>query len=121
MVFNFILAQRYRPEWDDIEPTPIWINVLILGIILIYLWWNNSKRICEYKGLTIDDFRTKCLNVIKYFFLDMRDAPWVFIIGIGILVLYTIILMYEWTIYILIIVGLIIYFICDKYSKYKQK
>ena len=45
MLSSNLFAQRYRPECDDVAPTPWWLSALLLIAILIYLWVKKKVRI----------------------------------------------------------------------------
>lgn len=114
---------RYDPEYDGAGSTPIWANLVILSIIIICIWWSNSKRIEEFKqDIEWHDvyFWSKFLSVAKTLFLDIKESPLTFALCIAIVVLYWLILSYRWMLYVLIGVGLIIYLIWNKYNRNKK-
>lgn len=69
MFIGNITAQRYRPVYDYVAPTPWWLGVLLLIAILIYLW---VKKKVSLSG--------------KLYFL----------LSVLLVVLYTLILRYKW-------------------------
>lgn len=85
MLSSNLFAQRYRPEYDDVAPTPWWLNALLLIAILIYLWVKKKVRISGKLYLSL---------------------------SVALVVLYTLILLYKWFFYSLLgiaALGFIIY------------
>lgn len=85
MLSSELFAQRYRSEYDDVAPTPWWLSSLILIAILIYLW---VKKKVKLKG---------------YLYI---------ILSVGLVITYTLILLYKWFFYALLamaVLGLVIY------------
>lgn len=80
-----LYAQRYRPEYDDVTPTPWWLSALILIAILVYLWVNKKVKMKGYLYL---------------------------LLSVVIVVAYTLILLSKWFFYALLAMaalGLVIY------------
>ena len=80
-----LFAQRYRPEYDDVAPTPWWLSALLLIAILIYLWVKKKVRLSG-----------------KLYFL----------LSVLLVILYTLILLYKWFFYSLLgiaALGFIVY------------
>ena len=80
-----MFAQRYRPEYDDVAPTPWWLSALLLIAILIYLWVKKKVRLSG-----------------KLYFL----------LSVLLVILYTLILLYKWFFYSLLgiaALGFIVY------------
>ena len=85
MLSSELYAQRYRSEYDDVTPTPWWLSSLILIAILVYLWINKKVKIKGYLYI---------------------------ILSVGLVVTYTLILLYKWFFYALLamaVLGLVIY------------
>ena len=85
MLSSDLYAQRYRPEYDDVTPTPWWLSSLILIAILIYLWVNKKVKMKGYLYL---------------------------LLSVVIVVAYTLILLSKWFFYALLAMaalGLVIY------------
>lgn len=98
MLSSNLYAQRYRPENDDVTPTPWWLRDLILITILGYLWIKKKVKLKWYLYL---------------------------LLSIVIIVAYTLIFMYKWVFYALLAMtalGLVIYVNCsDKIDKIINK
>lgn len=85
MLSSNLFAQRYRPEYDDVAPTPWWLNALLLIAILIYLWVKKKVRLSG-----------------KLYLL----------LSVVLVILYTLILLYKWFFYFLLgiaALGFIVY------------
>lgn len=84
-----LYAQRYRPEYDDVTPTPWWLSTLMLIAVLVYLW---IKKKVKMKG---------------YLYL---------LLSVVLVVAYTLILLYKWFFYALLAMAALGFVIYIKWS-----
>ncbi len=89
MLSSELYAQRYRPEYDDVTPTPWWLRALILIAILVYLW---VKKKVNLKG---------------YLYL---------LLSVVLVVAYTLILLYKWFFYALLAMAVLGFAIYGKWG-----
>ena len=82
-------AQRYRPEYDDVAPTPWWLKSLILIVILIYLWVKQKVKISGKLYLPL---------------------------SITLVVIYSMILLYEWFFYCLLAIAALCFIVYVKWG-----
>ncbi len=91
---------RYDPEYDGLSTTPLWLNVLVLSTILFCIWWNNSYRIAEFKNNNKDNgIKADISSILKCLILDITDKPLYMTGCIAIIVIYTLIMLYDWVFY----------------------
>ena len=103
---------HYRPEYDDIESSPVWLNIAAVVFIMLSIWYNNSQRVEDNKELVNFDLKAKFFILSKLMFADIKESPFIFIICIGILILYWLLLTYDWFFYVLLAIALIVFIFC---------
>lgn len=86
-----LYAQRYRPEYDDVTPTPWWLSTFILLAILVYLWVKKKVKIKGYLYL---------------------------LLSVVLVVAYTLMLLYKWFFYALLVLAVLAWVI---YVKWRDK
>lgn len=89
MLSSELFAQRYRPEYDDVTPTPWWLRALILIAILVYLWVKKKVRLKGYLYL---------------------------LLSVGLVAVYTLILLYRWFFYALLAIAALGFAIYGKWG-----
>lgn len=89
MLSSELFAQRYRPEYDDVTPTPLWLRALILIAILVYLWVKKKVRLKGYLYL---------------------------LLSVGLVAVYTLILLYRWFFYALLAIAALGFAIYGKWG-----
>ena len=107
----WILLQRYRPVDDGIAPTPVWLSAIIVIAIIIAVWWSQSERIKEVRERHSTDIKSDFKDILRCLVADIKDFPWIFLGCVAIVILYIILLTYEWLFYVILGVGIVGYLI----------
>ena len=82
------------------------------GIYYALNLYNNSQRVENNKELVNFDLKAKFFILSKLMFADIKESPFIFIICIGILTLYWLLLTYDWFFYVLLAIALIVFIFC---------
>lgn len=96
-----ILLQRYDPVYDGPGPTPLWMNLVTVAIILICLWNEENGYLHQLKKEGNIDLRRDFKKIIACYYKDFKDRPFSILAGVAVFVSYWLVGLYSWMIYVL--------------------
>lgn len=122
MIGIILCRYRYDPEYDGGGSTPLWLRVMFLTIILFCIWWNNSRRIIAFKNKNRDNnIKSYIRLILKCLILDIKDKPLYMIGCVAIIVIYTLIMLYDWVFYAILGIAAIGFIAYMRYDAIKGR